>query len=522
MKKLLRTKRFITLIAFIVITAGITLAFSYFNHKDSGNQYFTEKVERGSLRAVVNATGNVQAVVTVQVGSQVSGQIEAIYADYNSIVKRGQLLAKIDPRTYEAALENAKANLAAAQSHTRSAEADLATQQANLLNAKVNLVAAKVAMDNSQLILKRNIEMSQSGIVAQNDLDTARATAESDKAKHEQAIAAVAQAEAQVNSQRAQVAQAQAQEQQAKASVDSAKLNLDYCNIVSPVDGVVVSRSIDVGQTVAASLQAPLLFVIANDLTKMQVNASVDEADIGHISRNSDVKFTVDAYPSENFTGKIAEIRLNSQTVQNVVTYSVIINVNNNDLKLKPGMTANITITVATRKDALKIQNAALRYLPPGMTREKEVTLLDNMKKTLGAPPATSFADAAGQTNQAVQTALRDPGGKPGAARNTLSLIGKGLRVPELAPGQLWNPADKIRFPPPPKNPAKPALVWVLDSNNQPEARAILLGLSDGTDTEVVKGNLKQGDQVIIADSSEEGGGSGGPRSPFGFGARRR
>ncbi len=521
MKKFLMTKRFLALLTFIVISAGITLSFTYFNHKGDDTQYFTEQVERGPIKSVVNATGNVQAVVTVQVGSQVSGQVEAIYADYNSIVKRGQLLAKIDPRTYEAALENAKANRVSAQSHTKSAEADLATQEANLLNAKANLEAARVAMDNSQLILNRNLEMMSSGIVAQNDLDTARATAESDKAKHQQGVAAVAQAEAQVNSQKAQVNQAKAQEVQAQASVDSAQLNLDYCNIVSPVDGVVVSRSVDVGQTVAASLQAPLLFVIANDLTKMQVNASVDEADIGHISRNSDVKFTVDAYPNETFTGKIAEIRLNSQTVQNVVTYSVIINVDNQDLRLKPGMTANITITVATKRDALKIPNAALRYLPSDMSREQEVKLLDKLEKTLGPPPEVTVADAAEQPGKGSKTELHAGGGRKGNP-HALTFVGSGLSAPELAPGQLWNPADKIRFPPPPKNPAKPALVWVLDSSHHPGARSVLLGFGDGTYTEVIKGDLKPGDPVIVADSTQENGGPSGPRSPFGFGARRR
>ncbi len=534
MKDFFLTKRFLTLIVFIVISAGITLSFTFFNHRGEDNQYFTEAVERGPIRNVVNATGNVQAVVTVQVGSQVSGQVEAIYADYNSKVKRGQLLAKIDPRSYLAQLENSKANVAAAESHTRAAEADLVTQQANLLNARASLEAAQVTRDNDALILKRNQEMSQSGIVAQNDLDTARANAESSRAKYEQAVAAVRQAEAQVNSQKAQVEQAKAQELQAKADLDRAQLNLDYCNIVSPVDGVVVSRSVDVGQTVAASLQAPLLFVIANDLTRMQVNASVDEADIGHISGTSDVKFTVDAYPNETFSGKIAEIRLNPQTIQNVVTYSVIINVDNDALKLKPGMTANIVITVDTRNSALKIPNAALRYLPPGMTREKEMQMLGKMQQVAATSSAQEQMESGEDgTGSAPETRRGSSTGRAAMAGHQFRTghalqepqrqADSSLGVPALAPGQMWNPADKIRFPAPPKRAERPSVIWVLSGANQPESRRVLLGITDGTFTEMAAGDLKTGDRVIVADSSsEQGSNPSGPRSPFGVGMGRR
>ncbi len=520
MKKYLLTRRFLALIVFIVISAGITLSFSVWNHKGSENSYFTETLERGPIRTVVNATGNVQAVVTVQVGSQVSGQVEAIYADYNSRVRRGQLLAKIDPRSYQAQLENSKANLAAAESHTRAAEADLRTQQANILNAKANLEAARVTRDNDALILKRNLEMSQSGIVAQNDLDTARANSEASRAKYEQADAAVKQADAQVNSQKAQVEQAKAQELQAKADLDRAQLNLDYCNIASPVDGVVVSRSVDVGQTVAASLQAPLLFVIANDLTQMQVNASVDEADIGHISDLSDVRFTVDAYPNETFTGRIAEIRLNPQTVQNVVTYSVIINVNNQDLKLKPGMTANIVVTVDTRNDVLKIPNAAIRYMPPGMTRDKEKQLLAKMKRISTSPAEAEQAGAGpnrpADSSPAGAAAFAFRSGRSTSTLPSSKHAATGFGVPALAPGQMWNPADKIQFPTPSKRAARPSILWVLNAAKQAEPRDVLLGITDGAFTEMSAGDLKAGDRVIIADTSEETPTAVGPRSPFG------
>ncbi|MBI4463668.1 MAG: efflux RND transporter periplasmic adaptor subunit, partial [Acidobacteria bacterium] len=331
----------------IVLVCLAVLAFILLRRQEAADTFFAQEVQRGPVRNVVSSTGTVQAVLTVQVGSQVSGQVQALYADYNSIVRRGQLLAKIDPRNFETQVEQARANVLASQARVQTAEAELKNQLANLESAKANLEAARVTRDNTAQILGRYTELRQEGILSQNDYDTAKANADAAAAKHAQAAAAVEQVQAQINSSRAQVEQAKAQLEQARAALNQAQVNLDYTSIHSPVDGVVVSRNVDVGQTVAASLQAPILFVIANDLTRMQVNASVDEADIGNISDEVDARFTVDAYPNRPFRGRIAEIRLNPQTVQNVVTYSVIINVENQQLELKPGMTANLTMTVA-------------------------------------------------------------------------------------------------------------------------------------------------------------------------------
>ena len=369
MKKTFATRRSRLLAVGILLAAGVAVSVAIMRRK-AATEFFTEAIQRGPIKNVVNATGTVQALLTVQVGSQISGQIQALYADYNSVVKRGQLLAKIDPRTFQAQLEQAQANLLAAQARVQTSEADWKTQQANLESSKANLQVARVARDNTAVIFQRFVELQQGGVVSQNDYDNAKANTDSTDAKYAQAASQVQQIEAQVNSSKAQIEQAQAQVVQARAAMNQMQVNLDYTSIISPVDGVVVSRNVDVGQTVAASLQAPILFVIANDLTKMQVNASVDEADIGSISDAADVRFTVDAYPNQQFVGKIAEIRLNPQAAQNVVTYSVMINVDNERLGLKPGMTANITITVAQQDNVLKLPNAAMRYLPPGVTRE--------------------------------------------------------------------------------------------------------------------------------------------------------
>jgi HlyD family secretion protein len=509
-----RGKFLYLLAAGVVVLSGVSLAFALFGRKGGDDEYFTETLKRGPMRTVVDATGTVQAVVTVQVGSQVSGQIEALYADYNSVVKRGQLLAKIDPRNFEATVEDSKANLAAAEAHVQSLKAALNTQQANLEGAKASLVAAQVARDNDKMILQRYIDLDRSGLVAQNDYDTVKATADSSQAKYQQAVAAVQQQQAQINAAKAELEQAEAQVLQAKADLNRAEINLAYTNIFSPVDGVVVSRNVDVGQTVAASLQAPLLFLIANDLTKMQVNASVDEADIGHLSTDTDVQFTVDAYPNKRFSGRIAEIRLNPQTIQNVVTYSVIINVDNPDYELRPGMTANLTFAVASRAEALKLPNAALRYLPSGVTQEQVAAML-------GSLPPTVKED--GQE----QTGVR-PQGISGGKTNAPAHKRKGnapvaADMPE-APGQMWNPEDKIQFAAPQRQSVRPAVIWVLNDSDKPVPERVLLGITDGTYTEVVSSNLKEGDRVIIADALHGTGSpatGNGMRFPLGFGPPR-
>lgn len=501
----------------ILASAGVAIAFTLFRHKESIS-YFTESVERGNIKTVVNATGTLQPVVTVQVGSQVSGQIEAIYADYNSIVKRGQLLAKIDPRNFQAQVEDAEANLAAAKAREESARADLNTMQANLVSADANLKAAAATRDNDALTYKRYQEMTQSGIIAQNDYDTVKTTAENSAAKYNQAAAAVQQAKAQIDAQKAQIQQAIAQVQQAKADLDSKRVNLEYTNIFSPVDGVVISRNVDVGQTVAAGLQAPLLFVIANDLTHMQVNASIDEADIGHISMNVPAKFTVDAFPNRTFTGNIEEVRLDPQTVQNVVTYSVILGVDNRDLYLKPGMTANITITVGIEDNVLKIPNAALRYHPQGVAASTEAT--ESQGQEHGLPAGAEYGrNSSTRTHPVMSDQGKEKRARPGHNPANQAATCAGNRI-------LWNPSDKIRFPALPAQAPRRSTVWILDKNKKPEQQTVFLGITDGAYTELVSGPLKEGEPLIVADTSEESARSGqsmsAMRSPFSTFGRRR
>jgi HlyD family secretion protein len=361
----------------------VVLIILLFVLKGKGNQpeYRTEPVTRGDIQATVTATGTVNAVTTVQVGTQVSGTIKKLFVDFNSRVKKGQIIAQIDPSTFESQVLQAQANLLSAQ--------------ANLDKAETTLVDAKRTFD-------RNKELFAKNLIARSDLDTAETNYQADKA--------------QVSSSKAQVAQA-------RASLDYARQNLAYTKILSPVDGVVISRNVDVGQTVAASFQTPTLFTIAQDLTKMQIDTNVAESDIGVVKVGQDVEFSVDAYPDTTFKGKVWQIRQAPITVQNVVTYDVVIQVNNRDFKLMPGMTANVSIIITTRHDVLRITNAALRF---------------------------RFSE-------------RPAGGGAGAA-----------------------PTNK-----------KGPVVWVLE-NGKPKRVSVTPGVSDGNYTEIVSGDLKEGQQIIV------------------------
>lgn len=336
MKKLI-----IAFIVFIIILAGM---FFLFKKSDKAPEYVTQRADRGDIRAVVSATGTVNAITTVSVGTQVSGTIKSLFVDFNSRVVRGQLLAQIDPSTFEAQVAQARANLMLTQA---------------------NLEKSKVALRDTLTTFERNKILYGKNFIAKSDLDISETT-------YLSALAQIKASEAQV--------------EQTRAALSLSQTNLRYTQIVSPVNGTVISRNIDVGQTVAASFQTPTLFSIAQDLTKMQINTDIDEADIGRIQLNQPVTFTVDAYPEINFQGKVSEIRNAPTTVQNVVTYDVMVNVDNPDLKLKPGMTTNVSIIIDDKKGILRIPNAALRVKLPvsaGVGKPPKgagVWILDNKK----------------------------------------------------------------------------------------------------------------------------------------------
>ncbi len=394
---------------------------------NKAQQYKTEKVDRGDITMTVTATGTLSAVTTVQVGSQVSGVIARLYADFNSRVKKGQLLAELDPTPFQQQVEQ---------------------RQADVSKSKIDAANYKISFDRQSRLL-------QAGLASQADYDAA-------KAQYEGAVALV---------------------QQSVASLKQAQTNLTYTKIISPIDGIVVDRQYDVGQTVAASFQAPTLFSIAQDLTKMQVQADVDQSDIGSVKVGQVARFTVDSYPDQEFRGQIAQIRLNATVSQNVVTYPVIIIVSNPDEKLRPKMTANVTIEVAKVENVLRVANAALRF-----------------------KPQTGVAGAGGR-----QGGQRAQGGGQRGANPERAVAQMGQR----GAGVTGAAAPWMRGGGGSNKQRGGQNVYILDANNKVKPVWIRTGITDGHYTEVVGGDLKPSDNVIVGLSTSK---VEGPPPP---GARR-
>jgi HlyD family secretion protein len=433
-------------------------------------QYQTAAVTRGDLVQTVTATGQLNPVVNVQVGSQVSGRIDKIMVDYNSQVKSNQVIAEIDPSTYKAALLRAEAEAA---------------------NAKANSDLARIQAQRAE-------SMFTNKLISASDHDTALAQSE----------------------------QAAAQLKISEAAVETAKVDLSRCTIFAPVDGVVISRNVDVGQTVASSFNTPTLFLIANDLTKMQIDALVSEADIGGVHVDQDVNFQVDAYPYRTFHGKVKQIRYGAVTNQNVVNYDCVVAVNNDDSKLLPGMTANLSVVIASETNCLRIPNAALRFRPPevaaaAMTNAPNANTT-NSARTNGPIEATGRGEVAQRGG-----GERGPGGggesfRKGPGGGGRGGGGGGGRDREQGGG---GPGAGQMRPKPER--AGPRTVYLLaQENGKPELKPVRIrtGITDGVNTEVLEG-LQEGDQVVSGlltiESGSSGAGGKRPSNPFGGGFRR-
>ena len=428
-----------SLIAAATLIAGGSLWYSL----AGGNpmKYQTAPVEQGDIKASISATGNCNAVVTVQVGAQVSGNIKALYADFNTKVKKGQLVAEIDPEVFQARVDHAKATLdnahaavVSAQAGVQKANADIASARATVANQNAAISKAKSAANDALTKLNARKTLLQEGIISKEDFDTAQTTSDQAAAEQQAAVAQldafndqVQSAQAQLKVAQTQLSSAQSQVEQNQAALQQAQLDLDHTKITAPVDGTVIARNMDVGQTVAASFQAPTIFQIAQDLTKMQVDTNVDEADVGQVQLGQQASFTVDAYPTTTFQGTVTQIRQAPINVQNVITYDVVVGVSNADLKLLPGMTANVKILTSEASDVVKIPNAALRFHPVDLK------------------PAGTVHAASGRKN-------RQDGG---------------------------------------------TTVWTLGQDGKPKPVRVKLGISDGVYTAVQSGDLKAGDQVI-------------------------
>jgi HlyD family secretion protein len=492
-----RKKYPILIVVVIVILAGAFFLYRWSGQDGSNQKFRLAKVERGEINYVVTATGTINPVINVLVGSQVSGTIKALYADFNSRVKEGQVIAQIDPAIFQAQVDQARAAVSTNQ-------ANLLNSQSNLVNAKANLAKADVAVVDAKRTLDRYVPLVEKKVIAQATLDTAQTN-------YDTAVAQRDVAKAQVESATSQVASSKAQVEQAKAALRLAETNLRYTTIRSPVNGTVISRNVDVGQTVAASLQAPTLFTIAKDLTQMQVDTNVSEADVGRVTVGQDATFTVDAYPGRNFRGKVFEVRNAPIIVQNVVTYDVVIQVENKDLKLKPGMTANVSVMIAHREQALKIPNAALRFRPEsagqGNLPEKGSVgsesrgrlLIERWTKELDLTPEQQsklemVLKSSKQEFQEISQKMKPEearGSIQRLIRQKISGILTGEQIQKLR--ELSESSQSER---------KPGMVWILSPERKPIPVSIVLGITDGSFSEVMAGDLREGDEVIVEDLS--------------------
>ncbi len=363
----------------LLVVAGIGAAgYWYYQRSQRPPTWVTQPVDEGEVRQTVSASGALDALTKVEVGCQISGIISSISVDFNDRVSAGQLIALIDPSTLQAQVQQAVANLEGAKASERAVAAQIQIQQANLANlgaeekiAKANLVKAQAACNEAERNFRRLTDLASRKLVSVADLDSADTTLQSQKAGVEVATAQVAAVgfkrqalQAQIEASRADLEGARARVRQMEAQLAVAEINLSRTRIYSPIDGVVISRKVDVGQTVAASLQAPTLFTIANDLRKMMINTSVDEADIGKVREGQEVTFTVDAFRGRTFRGTVGQVRLSPTITQNVVTYAVIVNVGNDDMSLLPGMTANVEILVDRREQVTRVPTRALFFKP--------------------------------------------------------------------------------------------------------------------------------------------------------------
>ena len=514
-------------LALVVLLAGAAGLYAWWSGRNDGPQFRLGKIERGSITAAVSATGTVNPVTAVQVGSQVSGQIKELFADFNSEVKKGQVIARIDSDSFGLRVNQAMADLDAAR-------ATVLTQRANVSALQAELSRSKVNFSDAERELRRNRELFEKNFVSASALDKA-------KAAHDAAREQVNTAQAQLAAGYAQVTNVEALVKQREAQLAQAKVDLERTTIRAPVDGIVVKKSVEPGQTVAASLQAPELFVIAQDLRQMQVDTSIDEAEIGRVREGQAATFTVDSFPGRTFRGTVGQVRRAALVVQNVVTYTAVIATSNPNLELFPGMTANVRIVTDTRENVLKVPNAALRYRPPGVSEPRTSTareageggddgakkkgggggeaLRDRLTKELElTPEQQARVEAILNETRSKTRALEGDKGERRKAVERLRAESRAMIAEILTPEQrkryeAMAPGRGGRG-----RGVTAGRVWVVDDSGKPKSVDLRVGLSDGTHSEVVGGDLKEGMEVIVGarvDGKAPAPAGKGPR--FGF-----
>ena len=532
-------KRVVSLVVAAVLVGGAVWGYLYAQSRGNVPKYRLVRVERGPLTAAVSATGNLNAVITVQVGSQVSGQIKELMVDFNSIVKKNQVIARIDPDIFVAKVNQAKADVDSAKATVLNQEAQIERARADVENARAALAEAKaqtakaqVAVVDAKRDFDRKTELFARKLIARSDLDSSQAGHDSAIAQvesaraHEQALdSAIQSATAQLRVVQAMLVSARAQVEQKVAGLKQAQVDLDHTTIQAPVDGVVVSRQVDVGQTVAASLQAPVLFTIAQDLTKMQVETSVDEADIGRLKLDDRANFTVDAFPGETFGGTVTQIRKAPQVVQNVVTYTVIVGVENPSGKLMPGMTANVKLVVAQKPNALKVPNAALRFRPAGVDAPPAGPASGGAAAGApsGGPPSVeqirerlvkglALTEEQQKKREPIllegREQLRGLQGLPDAERRQKAQKvrdAQRARIREFLTDDQKARYDQMTAAAGEARSGAAGRVWVIGPDGKPAPISLTLGLSDGASTEVLRGDVREGQDVIVGTAGAPG-----------------
>ena len=434
-------KKIIISAAILVVIAGVVMVLSLFSrNKNDTSKYEKKAIDKGNIEALVITTGTLNPVNTVDVGSQVSGNIDKLYVDFNSQVKEGQVIAELNQSQF---ISRVKQN------------------EANYQSAKASLEKSKVTLENTKKKYDRAMNLFEKNLISFEEKESI---------------------ETQYYSAMADIQSSEARLEQAESQLDSSKVDLSYTIIKSPIDGIVINRRVNIGQTVAASFQAPVLFQIANDLSKMQVECSVDEADIGKVKEDQKVRFTVDAFPEENFAGKVSQVRYAPEIVQNVVTYTTIVEVNNPEMKLRPGMTATVSVVTGEAKNVLRVPNAALRF-NPSLSPEEMQKLMARMREEMrerrggsdrpeGSRPG---GDAQRQPSQR-QSAQRSRSGQQTSGTRGFAMQGSRMR----------------QF----------ARVWMEDENGELKMAFLRTGVTDNSYTEIVSGNLKEGQLVITGEAS--------------------
>lgn len=432
-------KKVIIGVIILVVIVGIVMGFTLFNRNNNkGMQYKKEAIDKGDIEALVVTTGTLNPVTVVDVGSQVSGIIDKLYVDFNSKVKEGQVIAELDQSQFITRLKQ---------------------NEANHRSAIASLEKAKITFENLEKKLERAKSLFEKNLISYEEKESV---------------------ETQYYSAKADISAAESRLEQAKSQLDSSQFDLTYTVIKSPIDGVIIDRRVNIGQTVAASFQAPVLFQIANDLSKMQMECSVDEADIGRINEGQKVKFTVDAFPNENFTGIVSQVRYSAEIVQNVVTYPTIVEVDNPEMKLRPGMTATVSVVTGEAKNVLRVPNSALRF-SPDLSQEDMREIMENMGQEM-------MARRQGSEKAKAPRPEREPGSqnaqRPDSGQQTSR--GRGF-------GTEGMPGSQMR---------QTSRVWIEDENGKLKLIFIRTGVTDNTYTEVKGANLKEGQEVITGEAS--------------------